>query len=67
MDCGLWNMDFLYMEWNKTRKKVCWLQIYAGGYYLGDCPMLSDYTSVLMSLDSVWFLFYNHFHYQIRF
>ena len=33
---GLWIMVygfsflFLYMWWNKTRKKVCWLQIYAG-------------------------------------
>ena len=43
--------------WNKTRKKVCWLQIIAGIISrMGIAPMLSDYTSI-DELVSVWFYF----------
>ena len=38
---------------------LCW-------YYLGIVPMLSDYTSI-DELVSCLVLFYNHFHYRIRF
>ena len=52
---GLWFP--IYGRQNKTRKKVCWLQIIAGIIsHMRVIPMLSDYTSI-ESLVSVWFYF----------
>ena len=54
---GLWIIVSYICGWNKTRKKVCLLQIIAGIISLmGVIPLLSDYTSI-EELVSVWFYF----------
>ena len=51
----IYGFSFLYMGWNKTRKKMVLASDYCWGYYLGIIPMLSDYTSIEELI--LWFYF----------
>ena len=66
VDCGIW---FSYI-WNgiKPERKCVDFRLMLGLFlFVWGIPLLSDYNSVLRSLVSVWFYFYIHFHYRIRF
>ena len=61
----VYGFSFLYMWWNKTRKKVCWFQIYAGIIIWG----LSQCCRIIpvLRVGRCLVLFYNQFHYRICF
>ena len=52
---------FLYMGRNKTRKKICWLQIYAGIISRMVHPNVVRLYQRIESLVSVWFYFIINF------
>ena len=62
---GLWIMVSYICGWNKTRKKVCWLQIYAGIISHMAHPNVVRLYQRIEELVGV--LFYNQFHYRICF
>ena len=57
----VYGFSFLYMWWNKTRKKVCWLQIIAGIISRMVHPNVVRLYQRIESLVSVWFYFIFNF------
>lgn len=64
---GLWIMVFLvYKVRIKPERKCVGFRFMLGLFLVWLIPLLSDYTSIV-SLVNCLVLFYNYFHYQIRF